>query len=101
VCRGDGHTEAIQVTFDKTVVSYEQLLRKFASDHSMTYKSKPQYKSAIYFNSSDQQRAAATLVAAKGKRCVTQVLPLGPWWDAEEYHQKYYEKNMSGGFCRR
>jgi len=97
-----GHAEAVRVTFDPSVVSYETLLTVFftvAHDPTELNRQGPdvgtQYRSAIFFSSAEQQqKAAATiaqLAAAKTYRkpIVTQVAPLSQFYDAERYHQNY------------
>jgi len=96
VCRGDGHTEALQIEFDSGIVSYEQLLEVFWSEHMATTRSKPQYKSAIWYHDEEQKRQALKkkdeVSDRRGARVVTDVLPQSKWYDAEEYHQKYLMK---------
>jgi peptide-methionine (S)-S-oxide reductase len=97
-----GHAEAVRVTFDPSVVSYETLLTVFftvAHDPTELNRQGPdvgtQYRSAIFFSSPEQQQKAAAaivhLAAAKTYRkpIVTQVVALGPFYDAERYHQNY------------
>jgi peptide methionine sulfoxide reductase msrA/msrB len=105
VCGGrTGHTESVEVTFDPALISYEQLLDIFWKTHDPTIKHKPQYQSVI-FCSTEAQRAAA--VASKeqltrsGKYprpILTQIVPAPVFYEAEEYHQHYYEKR-GGGSC--
>jgi peptide-methionine (S)-S-oxide reductase len=111
VCSGQtGHAEAVQVVFDPTVVTYEQLLDKFWSIHDPTTLNRQgpdhgsQYRSAIFFHSPEQQ-AAATASKEKLDKAhrfprpiVTQIVPATTFWPAEEYHQKYFQKH-GGGSC--
>ncbi len=102
VCEGGtGHTEVVQVMYDPKRVSYEDLLKVFWAEHDPTLKIKVQYKSVIFFYSADQQKAAvaviATLAQTLGKPIVTEVLPASAFYDAEEYHQRYYEKTGTKG----
>jgi peptide-methionine (S)-S-oxide reductase len=105
VCSGTtGHAEAVQVTFDPMRVSYEELLDIFWGIHDPTTPNRQgpdvgeQYRSAIFFHSPEQERAAreskARLEASgRFKRpIVTQIVPAVPFWPAEEYHQRYLEK---------
>jgi len=92
VCRGDGHTEALKVEYDPSVISYEDLMQRVLEKASV-HPTKAQYKSAVWAQS-DEQAAAARSVAAKlGKEAVP-VLEAAQWHDAEEYHQKYVEKSQ-------
>ena len=105
VCSGrTGHAEAVEVTYDPTQVSYDELLRVFWENHDPTTPNRQgpdvgeQYRSAIFFHSPEQEAAAkasvASLQAAKRFRrpIVTQIVPAGPFYRAEEYHQQYLEK---------
>jgi len=96
VCRGDGHTEAMKIMFDPTKITYEELLDKFFQDHSPFYKSKAQYKSAIWTNSDEQAAVVEKKIAEfqdeTSRQVVTDVEPAKDWYDAEDYHQKYIQK---------
>jgi peptide-methionine (S)-S-oxide reductase len=103
-----GHAEAVEVTFDPTRVSYEQLLHAFWSVHDPTQLNRQgpdvgdQYRSAIFTHSPEQMRAAlASRDAEQAKRrrpIVTQIVQAPAFWRAEEYHQRYAEKN-GGAAC--
>jgi len=100
-----GHFEALQVLYDPAKISYDQLLEVFWRNINPTdadgqfVDRGPQYRSAIFYHDSDQQRlaeASKARLAATGRfrtAIVTPVLPAGPFYPAEEYHQDYYEKN--------
>ena len=105
VCSGrTGHAEAVEVTYDPARVSYDDLLRVFWENHDPTTPNRQgpdvgeQYRSAVFFHSPEQEAAAkasvASLEAAKRFRrpIVTQIVPAGPFYRAEEYHQQYLEK---------
>ncbi|KAK1993228.1 peptide methionine sulfoxide reductase [Colletotrichum falcatum] len=111
VCGGrTGHAEALQVVFRPKDVSYRQLLEFFYRMHDPTTADRqgpdagPQYRSAIFFHDQEQERVAREVTRLaneqwyKGK-IVTQVIPAGQWWDAEQYHQLYLNKNPSGYEC--
>lgn len=99
VCGGDGHSEAIRIWYDPSVLSYEALLQVFLKEHDPTYKTKPQYMSAVWYGTEEEQKCIEKVFAAyEGKwkkKIATAVLPEKPWTDAEEYHQKYIEKQTS------
>ena len=110
VCGGDtGHAEAVEVWFDPTRVSYEELLALFFENHDPTQVGRQgvnvgdQYRSAIFFTIPEQEQKARAAVAAlnasgKLRRPVaTQIAPLTQYWLAEDYHQQYYEKQGVGG----
>lgn len=109
VCGGDtGHAEAVEVWFDPARVGYGRLLEVFFDNHDPTQVDRqgpdvgPQYRSAIFFTTPEQQRAARAAVAECGRSgrwsrpLATQIAPLAEFWRAEEYHQQYYEKQGLG-----
>ena len=99
-----GHAEAVEVTFDPERVSYEQLLDVLWTKHNPTTKNRQgldigdQYRSAIFFHSPEQQEAAERTkeaVQAKlhwPKKVVTEIVPAPEFYEAEDYHQQYLEK---------
>jgi peptide-methionine (S)-S-oxide reductase len=105
VCTDEtGHAEVVQVTFDPAKVSYEQLLDAFWRMHDPTQVNRQgpdlgtQYRSAIFFHSPEQEVVAKESKAAReasGKfprPIATEITPAGPFYRAEEYHQRYFEK---------
>ncbi len=113
VCSGmTGHAEVVLVVFDRTVVSYEDLLKVFWESHDPTQGMRQgndvgtQYRSGIYYFDDGQQRAAeksrdayqAQLTAAGYGRITTEILAAPPFYYAEEYHQQYLAKNPDG-YC--
>lgn len=104
-----GHAEVVHLSFDPALVSYETLLKTFWENHNPTTLDRQgpdvgsQYRSVI-FTYSDAQReqalASKGALEASGKwkqPLVTQIVPAEPFYRAEEYHQKYLQKN--GGVC--
>jgi peptide-methionine (S)-S-oxide reductase len=99
-----GHAEVVQVTFDPEKLSYEQLLDVFWTIHDPTQVNRQgpdygkQYRTAIFFHSPEQEAAAkkskqALEASGKMRRPVaTEITAAGPFWRAEEYHQRYLEK---------
>lgn len=111
VCTGDtGHAEAVQVTFDDGQVSYADLLELFFDMHNPTTLNRQgpdfgsQYRSVAFWHDPEQRDQAEAKIRelnASGRwpdPIVTQVVPAARFWRAEEYHQRYFEKN-GGGFC--
>ena len=111
VCTGrTGHAEAIEVTYDPARVSYDDLLEFFFTHHNPTTLNRQgndvgtQYRSAIFYHTSEQQAAAASAVEALTRAkvfhspIVTAVEPAGELYPAEEYHQQYLKKNPNG-YC--
>lgn len=100
VCSGKtGHTEAVQITFDPTVISYKTLLDVFWHNIDPTTKDQQfcdigtQYRTAV-FTHSDEQRAIAEQSRDHLKmKVMTEIVPAGPFYPAETYHQQYYLKN--------
>jgi len=103
VCTGKtGHAEVVRVGFDPAVVSYDALLDAFWECHDPTQMNRQgpdvgtQYRSAIFFHSAEQEQAALAAKArqeAEGGRPIATVIEkAGPFWRAEDYHQKYLEK---------
>ena len=105
VCSGQtGHAEVVQVTFDPARVSYRDLLDAFWSLHDPTQVNRQgpdvgsQYRSLILVSSPEQEAAAreskAALEASRRfpRPVATAIEPAGPFWPAEEYHQRYLEK---------
>ena len=113
VCTGrSGHAEAVQVTFDPEVVSYADLLSVFFATHDPTQLNRQgndvgtQYRSAIFYHSDEQKRAAEALVAKLtaeklfGGRIVTEIVPATPFFVAEDYHQEYFARVGRGNpYC--
>ena len=110
VCSGlSGHAEAVEITFDPSLISFEQLLKQFWQSHDPTqyHRQGPdigsQYRSAIFFHSEQQQqlaeasRDALNLSGRYRSSVVTEIVPAEVFWEAEAYHQKYHLKN--GGGC--
>lgn len=100
-----GHAEVVQVTFDPQKISYGQLLDAFWQIHNPTQVNRQgpdvgtQYRSAIFVHSPEQQAIAEkskAALAASGKfqrPIATEITTAGPFYRAEEYHQKYLEKH--------
>ncbi len=106
VCSGrTGHAEVVRVAFDPEKVSYKQLLEAFRKMHNPASLNKQgpdrgtQYRSAIYFTNNGQKEAAESAIQNWNQSgqyngpVVTEVTPAPTFYRAEEYHQKYYEKN--------
>jgi peptide-methionine (S)-S-oxide reductase len=99
-----GHAEVVELDYDPSKVSYQQLLDLFFELHDPTQLNRQgpdwgkQYRSVVFYHSPEQEAAArqtiARLTAERrfSKPIVTQVVPAETFWRAEEYHQKYLEK---------
>ena len=106
VCAGDtGHAEALELEYDPSEISYRELLALFFQSHDPTTLNRQgpdfgtQYRSAIFFHDAEQEQAAREAKASLEKAgifkrpIVTQIAAAAPFYRAEEYHQKYFEKN--------
>jgi len=106
VCTGTtGHAEAVEVEYDPAQVSYRELLAVFFQSHDPTTLNRQgpdvgtQYRSEIFFHGAEQEAAAREAKTALEKAgifkrpIVTQITPASMFYRAEEYHQKYFEKN--------
>ena len=110
VCGGrTGHAEAVEVTYDPSKVSYEELLNTFWNMHDPTTLNSQgpdfghQYRSAIFFTSPEQEQAAhrSKQEAQKyfARPIVTEIVPLTAFWPAEDYHQRYFAKHPGHYSC--
>ena len=110
VCSGrTGHAEAVEVTYDPSKVTYDELLNAFWNMHDPTTLNFQgpdhghQYRSAIFFHSPEQE-AAARRSATEAQRyfkkpIVTEIVPATKFWRAEEYHQRYFDKHQGHYSC--
>ena len=107
----DGHAEALEIVFDPERISYRELLEFFFQIHDPTTLNRQgndvgtSYRSAIFYIGDEQRRVAQQTIAeidASGRwpgRVVTEVMPAGPFWEAEPEHQDYLERYPSGYTC--
>jgi peptide-methionine (S)-S-oxide reductase len=112
VCSGaTGHAEVVRVTFDPEIVSYRDLLDVFFTIHDPTTLNRQggdkgtQYRSAIFYDSPEQERVARETIAAFATTnvwdnpIVTEVAPLEQFWPAEKYHENYFARNPQNPYC--
>ncbi|MCB2209588.1 peptide-methionine (S)-S-oxide reductase MsrA [bacterium] len=100
-----GHAEAVRVSYDTDQLNYEELVRRFFDMHDPTTLNRQgldvgsQYRSAIFYHNEEQRQIAQKVkdeVNASGKYrypIVTEIVPADDFFEAEDYHQKYYAKN--------
>jgi peptide-methionine (S)-S-oxide reductase len=105
------HAEAIEIEFDPDLISYRQVLEFFFQIHDPTTKNRQgndigtSYRSALFYLDEEQQRVAEDTVAdadASGlwpDKVVTEIVPAGPFWEAEPEHQDYLEHYPNGYTC--
>lgn len=109
VCTGTtGHAEAVKVEFDPSQIDYEALVRAFFAMHDPTTPNRQgpdvgtQYRSAIFTHDESQREAAERIQdetqSQLAQPIVTEITQAGPFWPAEDYHQRYLEKRRAGLF---
>ena len=112
ICNGDtGHAEAIQITFDPSKISFGELLEVFFATHDPTTLNRQgndsgtQYRSEIFYHNENQKKTSEDYIALLtkentfGKPIVTVISGATKFYEAEEYHQNYYNQNKSQGYC--
>jgi peptide methionine sulfoxide reductase msrA/msrB len=109
VCTGTtGHAEAVEVVFDPSVTSFEEIARFFFEIHDPTTLDRQgvdtgtQYRSAVYYTTEEQRETVERLISElteNGYDVVTELEAAPEFWPAEEYHQDYYASNGGGSSC--
>ncbi len=106
-----GHAEAIQIVFDPSVITFQEILDVFFSTHDPTtlnkqgYDRGTQYRSAIFYHSNEQKEIAEHFIKALTEAnvfenpIVTEITKFDTFYKAEEYHQNYYNNNKTQGYC--
>lgn len=113
VCSGStGHAEVIQLTYDPSKVSYDELLEVFWKTHDPTTMNRQgndigtQYRSVIFYHNEEQRQIAEGYKKKLNEEkvypnpIVTQIVPFTNYYPAENYHQDYYNQNGSESYCR-
>lgn len=113
VCMGiTGHAEAIRIEFDPSLISYRELLDVFFYTHDPTTLNRQgndvgtQYRSAIFFHSKEQKEAAKTIIEQLTEEgvyddpIVTEITAAKKFYEAEDYHKNYYNRNKDQPYCR-
>jgi peptide-methionine (S)-S-oxide reductase len=112
VCTGTtGHNEVVKLTYDPAQISTRQVLEIFFLIHDPTTLNRQgndsgtQYRSGIYYTTPEQKQVAEEMIGqlnrdkVYGKTIVTEVAPMTNYWPAEDYHQDFFEKNPTQGYC--
>jgi len=113
VCSGlTGHTEACNVIFNPEIITYDELLAAFFQTHDPTQLNRQgndvgtQYRSAIFYHNEEQKKLADYYIQKLNEEkaytspIVTEVSPYSVFYEAEEYHQDYYENNSQKTYCQ-
>ncbi len=107
-----GHAEAIKIEFEADIISFKELLEVFFVTHDPTTLNRQgadrgtQYRSAIFYVTDEQKKVANEFIEYLTNEkvfddpIVTEVTELGPFYNAEDYHQNYYNQNSSQGYCQ-
>ncbi len=110
ICTGQtGHAEVIKITFDPTKISFLEILGIFGNAHDPTTLNRQgadvgtQYRSTVMYLNESQKQAAeewkTKLTSKLQDPVVTEIVPAPTFYDAEDYHQDFYEKNPNHGYC--
>ena len=110
VCTGEtGHAEVVQITFDPKVISFREILEIFFEIHDPTTPNRqgndigPQYRSIILYHNDQQKKIAEEMIREVekrlGKKVVTELVPFEAFYEAEEYHHKFYDRNKLYPYC--
>ena len=113
ICTGStGHAEVCKITYDSTIITYEDLLKVFFQTHDPTTLNQQgndigtQYRSAIFYTNDIEKQIALNLIDALNKnkiypnKVVTEVSKLGTFYNAEDYHQDYFKNNANAPYCQ-
>ncbi|MCX6141355.1 MAG: peptide-methionine (S)-S-oxide reductase MsrA [Candidatus Kapabacteria bacterium] len=113
VCTGTtGHAEVCRITFDPSVVSYEDILQVFFASHDPTTLNRQgndagtQYRSAVFYHNEEQKRIASDYIKQLTSAhtwpdpIVTEVVPADKFYKAEDYHQNYFAQNGTQPYCQ-
>ena len=111
VCTGfSGHLEVVEVTYDETIVSFETLAKLFFEIHDFTQTNGQgpdlgsQYLSAVFYMDEEQKTISEKLILLlenKGYSVATSLYPYSIFYEAEGYHQDYYERHQKVPYCHR
>ncbi|MCY7409737.1 MAG: peptide-methionine (S)-S-oxide reductase MsrA [Chitinophagales bacterium] len=113
ICSGTtGHAEVIQITFDSSIISFEELLEVFFTTHDSTTLNRQgadsgtQYRSVIFYHSDEQKKQAEEFKKQLNdqktfkKEVVTEISPFTVFYLAEDYHQNYFNANGDAPYCQ-
>lgn len=106
-----GHAEVVQIHFDDSIISYEQILQIFYYVHDPTTLNRQgndvgeEYRSIIFYHDESQKKIAEAVTNNFAKSLwddpiVTEIIPLDKFWPAEDYHQNYFNNNPNQAYCQ-
>jgi len=107
-----GHAEAVQITFNRSIISFREILEVFFATHDPTTLNRQgpdggtQYRSAIFYHNEEQKVTAEIVIAELEKEgiweepIVTKIEPFKGFYKAENYHKNYYNRNSNQPYCR-
>jgi peptide-methionine (S)-S-oxide reductase len=112
ICTGEsGHAEIIQIDYDPGQISFEDLLLVFFKTHDPTTLNRQgndvgtQYRSVVFYENQEQKIAAENMIDQLDKEMIfespiiTEVTPISKFYEAEDYHQNYFNNNANKGYC--
>lgn len=112
ICNGDtGHAEVIQIEYDETVISFDELLLVFFKTHNPTTRNRQgndigsQYRSVIFYHTQEQKEKAQLMIDKLTRDLVfensiiTEITPVSQFYEAENYHQNYFNQNSDKPYC--
>ena len=112
ICNGDtGHAEVIQIEYDEDAISFEELLLIFFKTHNPTTPNQQgndigsQYRSVIFYHTQEQKQQSQTMIdnltreMIFEKPIITEISPVSKFYEAEDYHQNYYNQNTNKPYC--
>ncbi len=112
ICNGDsGHAEVIQMDYDSDEITFEELLLVFFRTHNPTTRNRQgndmgtQYRSVIFYNTQEQKQKAQEMIDRLDKAMVfdkpivTEISPVSKFYEAENYHQNYFNDNVNKPYC--
>ncbi|WP_316805176.1 peptide-methionine (S)-S-oxide reductase MsrA [Pedobacter nototheniae] len=112
ICNGDtGHAEVVQIEYDETIISFSDLLLIFFKTHNPTSLNRQgndtgsQYRSVIFYDNQEQKAEAEKMIddltrqMVFDKPIVTEIRPVSEFYEAEDYHQNYFNQNQGKPYC--
>lgn len=112
ICNGDtGHAEVIRISFDESIISFNELLLVFFKTHNPTTLNRQgndvgtQYRSVVFYENEDQKKQTEEMIEDLAQQHIfdkpiaTEVSPIAEFYEAEDYHQNYFSNNQGKPYC--